>query len=93
MKPGTPRRAAQAMKSVVVVFDRKINGDYCSGLVAMANTSAGSSPSTTLVVAPSSFVGGRKHVGVSFFDGIQSRAQVVSEQGLLFAHDKTSYTL
>lgn len=81
MKPGTPRRATQAMKSVVIVFDREIDGDYCCGFVGVANTSAGSSPSATLVVAPSSFVRGRKHVGVCFFDGIQSRAQAVSKKG------------
>ncbi|KXG22705.1 hypothetical protein SORBI_3009G256800 [Sorghum bicolor] len=76
MRPEIPRSATQAMRCVVVVFDRKITGDYCTGFVAVANTSA------TLVVAPSSFVSGRKHLGVCFFDGIQSRARAaVSAKG------------
>lgn len=77
MKSEIPRSATQAMRSVVVVFDKDITGAYCTGFVAAANT--GTSPAATLVVAPRGFVSGRSHVRVCFFDGVRSRAREVAK--------------
>lgn len=81
MSTRTPRTAAKAMKSVVIVTNREHGGDYCSGFVAVkSRTDAGCSPKT-LVVAPSAFVRGNQHLNVCFFDGVRSPASVVAEEG------------
>lgn len=80
MNTRTPRAATRAMMSVVVVTDRRLGGDFCSGFVAVkSRTKAGTSPKT-LVVAPSRFVRGKKYLSVCFFDGVQSQASVVAEE-------------
>lgn len=71
---------------MVIVSSRKFSdddNDNCGGLVVVANTRT--SPSATLIVAPTSFVDEREegerrrpHLKVTFFDGQSSRAQVVA---------------